>query len=122
MNSEITLDRLIEFIRNHQRISKEIVIDQNSFLEKDLGITGDDGEEFLEAIERGFVVSFAGSNGTIREAFGLEKDEYLFHSEGIWFFRFIASFFGRDVENVKPLTVGELYRIVLSAKTANATS
>jgi hypothetical protein len=118
VNSEITVEHLIEFIRHHQRIAKEMVIDQYTLLEKDLGITGDDGGELLDVIEKEFAVSFVGSDSTIRKAFGLEKSEYLFHNEGVGFFEFIASFLGRGLEKVKPLTVGELYKVVLSAQTA----
>ncbi|MDR0782087.1 MAG: DUF1493 family protein [Pseudomonadales bacterium] len=112
MNHPLTLDNLIALIREHQGISPKTKIGANSFIEKDLGITGDDGCELLQVIEKEFGVSFTGQDGSIREAFDLESNQYLFNSEGLNIFWLIARLFGRDSENVKQITVGELYRAV----------
>ena len=100
-----SLDDLVTCIRDHQRIRKSREITSTTRLEADLGITGDDGCELLEEVERRFCVSFVGKDGSLRDAFQLEKDQYLFHSEGF------PSFLN---ENVKPLTVGELFQVLIS--------
>ena len=40
--------------------------------------------------------------------FKLQKDEFLFHSEGFIPFRTILNLFGLAVEKVKPITVSQL--------------
>ncbi len=109
MSIDVTLESLFSIIREHAGFSEKDVITEASLLEKDLGITGDDGCELLEAIEKKFTISFTGSDGSLREAFGLTEGQYLFHSEGMELSMWIASLFGRDSENVKAITVGELY-------------
>lgn len=116
MTRVLSIQNLIQVIRDHQRISPQIAISDDTLLEADLGITGDDGDELLESIEREFGLSFVGTDGTLREAFALKDDEYLFHSEGFGFFAFIASLFGKDLEKIKSLTVGQLYDVLLAIK------
>ena len=116
MKPEPDINGLIAFIRKHQGISQNKLISETSLLEKDLGITGDDGCELLEAIEKEFSLSFLGSDGSLREVFGLSDGQYLFHSEGVGLFSAIASLFGRDVENVKAISVGDLYSAISKAR------
>lgn len=117
MGCDITLSNLVGIIRKCQGFAETDVITEAAQLERDLGITGDDGCELLKAIEKEFDISFAGSDGTIREALGLSDGEYLFHSEGMGLFRLVAALFGRDVEKIKPITVGQLYDAVSMLKT-----
>lgn len=107
-----TLDDVITFIRADQYIGEGTPITATTLLEADLGITGDDGSELLEGLQKHFAISFAGPDGSLREAFGLQPGEYLFHSEGLGFFQWLAGCFGKDIENVKPLSVGELHRVI----------
>lgn len=115
MNPVATLDDLISLIRKHQGISPKKEITENTLVEDDLGITGDDGCELLEAIEKKFDISFAGPNSSLRDAFGLSEGQFLFHSEGMCLFWLIASLVGRDPENVKAITVGDLFRAMSKA-------
>lgn len=119
MTSATTLAELIACIRESQGIKASKSISGDSLLERDLGITGDDGDELLQAIQERFGVSFAGADGTLREAFGLEKNEYLFHSEGFSFLVMIANFFGFSIENVKPLSVAQLHRVILERRNSS---
>ncbi len=116
MNRNLTLDNLIAVIREKQGISEKKLITGYTALESDLGITGDDGIELLEEIEKQFSLSFAGEDGTIRAVFDLEKNEYLFHSEGFNPFASLLLLFGIDSEKVKPVTVGQLYEAAVKAK------
>lgn len=108
----VTLDDVIAFIREHQGVGDGIPITATTLLENDLGITGDDGCELLEALQKRFDISFTGSDGSLREAFGLRQGEYLFHSEGIGLFQMLAGLFSRDIENIKPLSAGELHQVI----------
>jgi hypothetical protein len=109
--SELTIENLIEVIRDCQGFSDKDQITENSDLEKDLGITGDDGSELLEEIEKQFSISFLGADGTIREIFGLAQNEFLFHSEcGVNLFGLIASLWRKENAVVKSITVGQLYQ------------
>jgi acyl carrier protein len=110
MNATISLDELIALIREHQGISGKKEITESSLLEKDLGISGDDGGELIEAIEKKFNLSFAGADGSLSKAFGLSEGQYLFHGEVNLLGVFVRP------ENVKEITVGELYLAACKAK------
>ena len=101
-----SFEQLAECIRRECGLPKEKYIDPDTQFERDLGITGDDGEELLEAIERQYQIEFT------HESFGLEFNEYLFNSEGFdW--SPIQSLFGRPIPEVRSFTAGELYEGVL---------
>lgn len=93
-----TLENLIAWTRVYWHISERI--DADTRLEADLGITGDDGDEFLRDVQKCFGVSLLDTSGGYREAFGLAENEFLFHSEGgpaFW-----------QKAKVHPLTIGEV--------------
>lgn len=110
MNVTISLDELIALIRERQGISGKKEITESSRLEKDLGITGDDGCELIEAVEKKFNLFLAGPDGSYREAFGLLDGQHLFHSEMNLLWVFVRH------ENVKAITVGELHLAACQAK------
>ncbi|MDO6388474.1 DUF1493 family protein [Uliginosibacterium sp. 31-12] len=116
MTSTVTVAEVIACIRESQGIKETKSITSDTLLERDLGITGDDGSELLEELQKHFGISFAGEDGTLREAFGLKKDEYLFHSEGFSLFLMMANRFGFSLEKVKPLSVGQLHRVILERR------
>ena|SRR3569833_1156039 len=115
MTTAISMDELIAFIREHQGISPKQEITESSLLENNLGITGDDGCELIQAIERQFGILFSRSGGSLGEAFDLSEGECLFHSEGTNLFWLTHRLFGRDQENVKAITVGDLHLAVCRA-------
>ena len=116
MIKELSIENLVTLIRTTQGISKNKVINESTLLESDLGITGDDGRELLEEIENQFNLSFVGKDGTHKEFFDLENNQYLFHSEGVDLFGIFSFFLGRKTENVKSISVGELYNAASKAK------
>ena len=73
MNYKLTIDNLTKAIRESQSISNQKIITDHTTLEDDLGITGDDGCDLLEDIERQFSLSFSNQEGSFREVFSLEK-------------------------------------------------
>ncbi|KAA8999338.1 hypothetical protein FJU30_13440 [Affinibrenneria salicis] len=58
-------------------------IDEHTYLEADLGVTGDDGVEFLEAIEQAFGIALHTKEEGYTATFDLKENEYLFESEGL---------------------------------------
>lgn len=103
-----TFDDVVRAIRASQSIPGHVMITGATLLEDELGITGDDGCDLLADLERSFAISFAGSDGSLREAFGLDQDQFLFHGEG-W--NPLALF---RKENVKALTAGQLHQVIVA--------
>jgi len=59
-------------------------VSEETQFERDLGLTGDDGKELLEATEKRFGVTLCSEEAGLRETFNLGSNECLFHSEGIF--------------------------------------
>lgn len=116
MDHPLTFENLVALIRSDQRISVNKSITEHTELERDLGITGDDGEELLIEIEKQFSLSCAGKDGTINEVFRLGENQYLFHSEGFFAFTWLRSIFGKKKAYIKTLTVGQLFEAAKNAK------
>lgn len=102
MKSNINLNMIIELIREFRGIPTSEIINAETTLEDDLGITGDDGVELIDFIQNEAGISFVGPDGTLRDAFNLEEDEYLFNSEG-----FSLNFYDKK-EKVKDISVHDL--------------
>ena len=108
-----SLSDLVAVIRAEAAIPPARPIDGETRLEADLGITGDDGEALLRAVERRFDVSLA-IDGSRRPVFGLRPNEYLFHEEGVDPFG-LWQRLGNLLRRMKPrsvvtdLTVGRLH-------------
>ncbi len=122
MAEPITFEQLAAFIREEAAIRKKKAITPETQFERDLGITGDDGCELLEAVEKHFGLTLHSEENGYRKAFDLGPDEYLFHSEG-GFFPLpysppIITLFGPQfgTENVRVLTVGDLYSAIQKQK------
>lgn len=106
---DISIERLIEFLKDEFYITKPIT--EDSLIEKDLGITGDDGDELLLAIEDEFNIRLRDEEDSIRKVFNLKEDEYLFHGEG----SNLLGFRLNDGYKIIPLTVKMLHEAMLRA-------
>jgi acyl carrier protein len=108
---------LAEFIREWSHLPPRKQIAPGTQFERDLGITGDDGCELLEAVEKRFDISLSYEEGGLRKTFNLGPNEFLFHSEGFELFPFEQlSIFGRSsTPTIRSFTVGELYDAVQQA-------
>ncbi|WP_020595334.1 acyl carrier protein [Spirosoma panaciterrae] len=102
-------DQFADFIREFSGYSPKKSISPTTLFEKELGITGDDGVELLDAVEKHFGISLINDENDLRSVFGLQPNEYLFDGEGwpaLWWFG----------TGHKPIihafTVGELYDVV----------
>ena len=104
-------DEVAEFVRRWAQIPAKKPITPDTQFERDLGITGDDGGELLEAAEVQFKVNLKDGYNGFRTVFELGPNEYLFNSEG-----FSIGFGGTDMITlftntnlyVRRFTVGEL--------------
>lgn len=94
------------FVREFAGIGSNTPIERATRFEKDLGITGDDGCDLLEAIERRFGVQLGTGSDGLCKTFNLKPNEYLFHSEGFDLFGLITGSLG---STVREFTAGELY-------------
>jgi len=120
---DITFDQFANFIREFWSVSARRQIAPETQFERDLGLTGDDGDELLLATQRRFGVKLGSEETGIRETFNLRPNEYLFHSEGgdIFPFRF-RSPFAPEKYTVRKFTVGELFEAVCKARQREASA
>ncbi len=106
-NGNPNFEELAELIRQHLgfRLDKQIASEMQ--FERDLGITGDDGSEIVDAVAKQYGIEFTA------ESFGLEANEFLFNSEGIGLIPSIIRLLLRKPEpEVRSFTVGELFEAV----------
>lgn len=99
------------------RIPAKLQITHETQFERDLGITGDDGSELLEAAQKRFQINLAPDETGYRRTFGLGPNEYLFNSEGFGLGTATITLFSNH--SVRAFTVGELYRALVKAQEAN---
>ena len=105
---DFSFEQLADFVRKWTLLSNDKQISLDTQFERDLGITGEDGIELLEAVQERYGIEFTS------ESFRLEFNEYVFHSEGFELFPiFFQSLFGKPMPEVRSFTVGELYEAVL---------
>lgn len=110
---ELPFKELAAFVRDWAGLSRGKSIGPETEFERDLGITGDDGCDLLEATEKRFGVSLSSEEYGHRKTFNLEPDEFLFHSEGFGpSLSDMLNPFGWSSERVRAFTVGELYGAV----------
>jgi hypothetical protein len=108
-----TFDEFALFVRDFTGYPVRKAITPATLLEKDMGVTGDDGTDLLEATQKRFDVDWA----DIREAFKLGPNEYLFHGEGFGLFPLWLVETGAR-PSIRPFTVGDLYDVVCQTLTA----
>lgn len=113
-----SLAEVICFLREYAALRKEH-IDENSWIENDLHITGDDGVELLQAAEKTFGVAFETENHNLRTLFDMKENEYLFTSEGLDLFgicRLFEILRGIPAATIRDLTVGELHQALVTLR------
>jgi acyl carrier protein len=108
-----TFIEFADFLRNHIVVSTKQAISPSTQFESDLGVTGDDGIELLEAVERHFDINFP-TGEDFRKLFNLAPNEFLFHGEGFDGFNLLSWLFSKQNHSytVRKFTVGELYDVV----------
>ena len=118
--NQLTFDEFADFIRQYRRVPAHIKVSPDTQFERDLGLTGDDGNDLFVATEERFGVTLASERAGLRELFNLRPNEYLFQAEGwdLFPFRF-TSLFGGVEPIVREFTVGELFEAVTKARSAS---
>ncbi|MFZ4833610.1 hypothetical protein [Rouxiella sp. Mn2063] len=117
-----SLVQVIEFVRDFSS-HRRTPINEDTYLEADLGITGDDGSELLEEIAQAFGVILCTEEDGYRTTFGLQENEYLFQSEGFDLFcinRFIDWLRGVPRPIIRDLSIGQLHRALVAAYSTKA--
>lgn len=102
---DFSFENFTNFINDNFIFSDKASLSRDTLVEKDLAITGNDGEEFLLAIEDEFGIDA----NLIGRALGLKDRQYLFHSEGsvLW----LSDKLFKD--DTVPFTIGQLYDVVV---------
>jgi len=115
--NDLTFDEFAKFIREYWHVSDRKKVSSETQFERDLGLTGDDGDDLLKATEKRFEVTLSSEETGVRETFNLGPNEYLFHSEGLDLFPFrFTSLFEAVEPIIREFTVGELFEAVRKAK------
>jgi hypothetical protein len=116
MTANLTFDDFAGFIREYWAVPPRKEIAPDTQFERDLGLTGDDGDGLLVATEKRFGVALRSDETGVRETFKLGPNEFLFHSEGLELFPFkMTSLFSSAAHSVREFTVGELFEAVRKA-------
>ena len=84
---DLRFENFVDFINDNFIFSDKVSITKDTLIEEDLGITGDDGDEFLLAIQDEFEIDFLDEKG--------------------------FNLFPFNKEDIKSLTVGQLYDLVV---------
>ncbi len=110
MVDNLTFTDFAAWLREYRHVPVRTAITPETQFERDLGLTGDDGNDLLAATEKRFQVERSSEITGVRETFNLGPNEYLFHSEGFDFFR---------PYSVRKFTVGEPFDAVRKGKNAS---
>src|SRR5258708_22687531 len=113
MDDDLTFEVFTAWIREYWGVPVRKKILPETEWERELGLTGDDGDDLLEATEKRFEVRLGNEETGVRETFNLRPNEYLFNSEG-WGPSpcEIISLFSGGPTVVRKFTVGELFQAV----------
>jgi len=117
-----SLFQVIEFVRDFIG-DHRTPINVDTYLEADLGVTGDDGSELLEEIAQAFGVILCTETEGYRITFGLQENEYLFESEGFDLFginRLRDWLRGVPRPIIRDLSIGQLHRALVDAYATKA--
>jgi hypothetical protein len=109
---------LADFVREWAAIPTRKPIVPETLFEDDLGITGDDGGELLEAAGKHFGVCLSSPEEGYRRTFDLAPHEFLFHSEGpVWGLSDITGVFRPSAipASIRAFSVGDLFETIKEA-------
>ena len=99
-----SFEAFADFIRDWAQLHDDQEISPDTQFERDLGITGGDGTDLIEAVANKFGLEFSA------ESFDLRPNEFLFNAEG-WDLLgvFWRSLRRKPEPEVRSFTVGELW-------------
>ena len=102
-----SFEDLAEVVRESARLKRDKRIDPDTQVSGDLGITGKHGTDLLKSIERFYGIEFTA------ESYDRRENERASPAEDPDESPVIHSLLGKSAFEEHPLTVGQLYRIVL---------
>ena len=120
-----SLEEVISFVREFTCVGSEYIITENTRIEEDIGITGDDGIDLLYAAQKRFAVDLESPEKGIDQTFQLKPNEFFFRPEGFDPLGISALFRWLRHEPravYRDLTVGELYYAIQNAPPATSNS
>lgn len=120
-DDDLTFDEFAAWLREYWCVPARKTIVPETQFERDLGLTGDDGTDLLEATEKRFEVRLGNEETGLRDTFNLQSNEYLFNSEG-WGpspAEIISLFSDSPSAVVRRFTVNELFDAVRRTKAKN---
>jgi hypothetical protein len=120
-DGDLTFDEFAAWLREYWSVPARKAIAPETQFERDLGLTGDDGDDLLVATEKEFEVRLGNEETGVRETFNLQPNEYLFNSEG-WGpspDELVSLFSGSPSSTVRSFTVGELFEAVRRIRAKN---
>ena len=113
-----------EFVRAFAGLGRTRIIAPQTFLDADLGITGDDGSDLLLEAAEHFSSRLLGADG-YTTTFSLAQNECLFGSEGLDLLGIGALAYrlsGQPKNVVRDLTVGELHNAICRHRLATGSA
>jgi hypothetical protein len=121
VSGDLTFEEFAEWLREYWHVAARKAIVPETQFERDLGLTGDDGDDLLEAAAKRFEVKLGNEETGLRDTFYLQPNEYLFNSEGWGLSRAeLISLFSRSpYPTVRSFTVGQLFDAVRRIKAKN---
>lgn len=117
-DGDLAFDEFAAWLREYWSVPVRKAIVAETQFERDLGLSGDDGDDLLVAAEKEFEVKLGNEETGVRETFNLQPNESLFNSEG-WGpppAELISFFSGSQSSTVRSFTVGELFEAVRRKK------
>jgi acyl carrier protein len=114
VDRDLTFDEFAAWLREYWVVPNRKEISPETQFERDLGLTGDDGDDLLMATEKEFEVRLSNEESGLRETFDLQPNEFLFNSEG-WGpspAELISLFSSSPSPTARSFTVGELFEAV----------
>jgi acyl carrier protein len=127
MNNQL-FEEVIAFVAEFTATNRK-EITRETKIEEDLGVTGDDGDDLLKAVEKRFNIVLFDPEYGCRKIFGLNDNEYLFGDEGFaidfGLFRMLFRWLQKKPPIViRDLTINELCEVIIreQANQHNSTS
>ena len=120
-DGDLTFDEFAAWLHEYWSVPARRAIVPETQFERDLDLTGDDGDDLLLAAEKEFEVRLGNEEPGLRETFNLQPNEYLFNSEG-WGpspAELISLFSSSPSLTVRSFTVGELFEAIRTMKAKN---
>lgn len=120
---EPSVEDVVAFVREFTRVGSRQPVNSQTRLEADLGVTGDDGADLLEATAARYGLDHEALGSALVETLGLGPDEFVFGPEGLDLIGIgaLVRWVRREPRpSYRDLTVSELHGAVLAASRSHS--